>query len=49
MITFMAFLSSAVPQHKEQYSVSSDCFVAVEIFGSAGCEKHLIGKNLFRK
>jgi hypothetical protein len=47
----MAFLSSAVSQYKEQYSVrvSSDYFVAVEVFGSASCEKHLIGKIFFRK
>jgi hypothetical protein len=45
----MAFLSPVVHRHKDQYSVSSDYFVAVEVFGSAGCEKYLIGNNFFRK
>jgi len=44
----MIFLSSAVQE--QYYSVPSDYFVAVEVFGSAGCEKkHLIRKNFFKK
>jgi hypothetical protein len=43
----MTFLPSAVQE--QYYSVPSDYFVAVEVLGSVGCEKHLIRKNFFRK
>jgi hypothetical protein len=40
----MAFLSSAVPPHREKIVggyIPSDYFIAVEIFGSDGSEKEI--------
>jgi hypothetical protein len=43
----MTFLASVVQEQCN--NVPYDYFVAVEVFGSAGCDKQSIRKNFFRK